>query len=159
MGGILFTQTLKDFQDALKQKSIIQSSEDFDYLIDDQYFALTISAKNKELKFEIDIFSGKVMSMICYKGYIGKLDNDIGIGTSIKALIKDERFGFNLDTDWFDRTPFDGLIVYPPLHLKDKCIEAALNGGDYPEFSIEKIELVDLDFAKEIFNDGTLTFE
>ncbi|MGB6049145.1 MAG: hypothetical protein WBG34_16235, partial [Flavobacteriales bacterium] len=43
MGGILFTQTLKDFQDALKQKSIIQSSEDFDYLIDDQYFALTIS--------------------------------------------------------------------------------------------------------------------
>jgi len=161
LGGLSFAQTIKDFQGALTNKTFDNNSFDnFDYSLDDKYFSLTLATKNKEIEIEMDLFSGKINSMTCRKGYLGKLNNDIGIGTSIKTVIaKDDSFGFNLDTDWFDRTPFDGLIIYPPLDLKDRCVEAAVNGTDYPDFDIETIELIDLDFAKEHFPDGQLTFE
>lgn len=161
LGGLLFTQTIKDFQGALTNKNFGNGSLDnFDYSVDDKYFSLTIGTKNNEIGIEINLFTGRINSMICRKGYLGKLENDSKIGTSIKALLaRDKHFGFNLDTDWFDRTPFDGLIIYPPPTLKDKCVDAAVRGTEYPDFKIEMIELIDLEFAKEHFPDGELTFE
>jgi hypothetical protein len=161
LGGLSFTQTIKDFQGLLTNKSFEKDSIDnFNYTLDSKYFYLTITTKNKEIQIEIELFSGNINSIACNSGYKGKLVNDIGIGTPIKEMLaKDDNFGFNLDTDWFDRTPFDGLIIYPPIHLLDKCIDAAVSGSDYPDFYIETIELIDLDFAKEHFPEGQLTFE
>ena len=159
LGGILFTQTIKDFEEPLINKSFdTKSFEHFDYSVDSRYFSLNI--QTKEIEIEINLFTGKICSMICRQGYLGRLENNVGIGTSIRAILDtDKNFGFNLDTDWFDRTPFDGLIIYPPIALKDKCVDAAVNGTKFPDFDIEVIELIDLEFAREHFPDGQLTFE
>jgi len=160
LGGCFFAQTIKDFRRALTNKSFGDESGNFYYSLDEKYFFLTIGAKNKEIEIEIDLFTGKINSMICRKGYLGKLENEFGIGTSIKTILaRDGNLSFNLDTDWFDRAPFDGLIIYVPPIFKDKCVDAAVMGTDYPDFDIEVIGLIDLDFAKEHFQDGQLTFQ
>ena len=161
LGGVSFTNTIKDFQEMLTSKSFINDNADnLEFSIDSKYFYLTITTLNKELGIEINLFNGRINSMTCRKGYLGRLDEDFGIGTSIKeALEKDKTLGFNLDQDWFDRIPFDGLIIYPPSNLIDKCIDAAVSGTDFPNFNIETIELIELSFAKEHFPDGQLTFE
>ena len=161
LGGFSFKQTLSDFQGALTNKTIDGSSGDnFNYIIDSHYFCLTISTKQEELKIELDLFTGKMISIACGKGYIGKLENDIGIGDSIlEVLNKDKTLFFNLDTSWFNRTPFDGLILYPPNNMLDESIEAAVDGTAFPDFKIETIELIDMNFDRENFGDGQLTFE
>ena len=161
LGGLSFAQTLKDFEGALINKGLNDNSGDnFNYHLDSNYFYLTITTTNYEIEIQVDLISGKINSMTCTNGYIGKLDNGIGIGSSIKAaLSKDETLYFNLDTDWFNRTPFDGLIIYAPNDIRDKCIDAAVYGTEFPDFNIQTIELIDLDFAKEHFSDGQLSFD
>ena len=160
MGGIFFNQTIKDFQEALVNKSLDNSSfVNFKYSIDEKFFSLTITSIKDELEIEIDLLNGRINSMICYKGYLGLLNNEFGIGSSIKKVIKkDNNLGYNLDTNWFSRTPFDGLIIYPPFELEEKCFSAAIDGTEFPDFKIKSIELIDLEFAKKLFSDGQLTF-
>lgn len=161
LSGLSFAQTIKDFKSVLINKSLDDNSGDnFNYYLDSKYFYLTLTTTNYEVEVQIDLISGKIDSMTCSNGYVGKLDNGIGIGSSIKtALAKDATLYFNLDTDWFNRTPFDGLIIYAPNHVRDKCIDAAVYGSEFPDFNIETIELIDLDFAKEHFSAGQLDFK
>jgi hypothetical protein len=106
LGGILFSQTIKDFQSPLTNKSFGNKSFDsFEYAVDSRYFSLKI--ETKQIEIEINLFTGKIYSMICREGYLGRLENNVGIGTSINRILETEKnFGFNLDMDWFDRTPF-----------------------------------------------------
>ena len=160
LGGVSFSHTIQDFKRALLKSS----SENillppFNYTFDKSYFFLTISSQNGDVEIEIDLSSGEIKSMLCQKGYTGTLENKVGIGTSIhEALKMDQPFGYNLDTDWFDRTPFDGLIIYPPPDVADQCMQAALSGKAFPDFNIETVEIIELNFAKEHLEDE-LIFE
>jgi len=100
------------------------------------------------------LFTGKISSIKCKTGYSGTLGNGIGIGTNIsKALEIDKSLGFNMDTDWIDRTPFDGLIIYVPKNLQMQCFDSASRGESLPNFKIETIELLDMEFAKKMYDD------
>ena len=161
LGGFNFNQNIKDYEQnwtySFFEKEI---KNGLNFKIDEKYFYLSINTENKEIQFDIDLFTGKLSSIICGNGYKGKLDNGIGIGSSIKdALKKDNSLGYNLDMDWIDRTPFDGLIIYVPQKLQMKCWECASRGIELPDFEIEQIELIDLDFAKKHYGDGELIFE
>lgn len=92
--------------------------------------------------------------MVCEKGYQGKLLNGFGIGSKISELIKAEsNFGFDLDHSFFTRYPFDGLVIYPPAKLADKIYSATIDGKTIPDFKIETIEILSMDFAREHFKD------
>ncbi len=161
LGGFSFKQNIKDFEQiwtySFFEKEIKNGLK---FQLDEKYFYLNISTENNEVEIDIDLFNGKLCSITCGKGYKGKLDCGIGIGSSIiEAIKKDSSLGYNLDTDWIDRTPFDGLIIYVPYKLQMKCWDSASRGIELPDFKIEKIELMDLGFARKYFRDGELIFE
>ncbi|WCO03634.1 hypothetical protein [Psychroserpens ponticola] len=160
LGGFNFNQNIKDFEQNWTYSYFEKEIKNgLNFKLDENYFYLSINTKNNEIQFDIDLFSGKLSSIICGKGYKGKLDIGVGIGSSVKdALKKDNSLGYNLDTDWIDRTPFDGLIIHVPQKLQTKCWDCASRGIELPDFEIEQIELIDLDFAKEFF-EGELYFE
>jgi len=161
LGGFSFNQNIKDFEQVWTYSYFEKEIKNrLTFKLDKKYFFLNITTENNEIGFDIDLFTGKLSSITCGKGYKGKLDNGIGIGSSIKdALKKDSRLGYNLDTDWIDRTPFDGLIIYVPHKLQMKCWDNTSRGIELPDFEIEQIELIDLDFAKKFYGDGELVFE
>lgn len=162
LGGFNFNQNIKDFEQnwtySYFEKEI---KSGLNFKLDENYFYLNVKTKNNEIQLDIDLFNGKLSSIICGKGYKGKLDIGvgIGIGSSVKdALKKDNSLGYNLDTDWIDRTPFDGLVIHVPQKLQTKCWDFASRGIELPDFEIEQIELIDLDFAKK-FYEGELYYE
>ena len=138
---------------------ILKKKNRFNFQLDEKYFYLNITSENNIIEIDIDLFTGKLSSIICRKGYEGKLDNGIGIGTLIKEVInRDSSLGYNLDTNWVNRTPFDGLIIYVPQKLQIKCWDNTSKGIELPNFKIEQIELIDLGFAKKFYGDGELIF-
>lgn len=155
-GGVTFKNVLTDFEyvltnELLNKKNIQKVIE---HTLDNEFLYLTLRTNNNEFKIEIDIFSGQISSMVCEKGYQGKLLNGFGIGSKISELIKAEsNFGFDLDHSFFTRYPFDGLVIYPPVKLVDKIYSATIDGKTIPDFKIETIEILSMDFAKEHFND------
>lgn len=160
LGGISFNNTISDFKEALMLKNHLKDYPDyFDYNINPRTFNLEISTKQKEITIEISLFTGRITSISCGKGYKGKLKNSLGIGSSIlQMMATDKSFGFNLDHDLFNRTPFDGLILGPPNHIRDKFVDAACGHGEYPDFEIDKIILMEMSYAKQVYSHGTMTF-
>jgi hypothetical protein len=158
LGGFNFKQNIKDFEQlwtySLFEKEI---KNGLNFKLDTDNFYLIISTENKEIEVDIDLFTGKLSSIYCRKGYKGKLNNGIGIGSSIKdALKKDSSLGFNPDTDWIERMPFDGLIIHVPNEHKTKFMDNIVWGTETPDFKIEVIELIDMDVAKKFYEDGSL---
>ena len=160
LGGFNFNQSINDFEQNWTYSFFEKELKNgMSFKIDEKYFYLSVSTQNNEIQFDIDLFSGKLSSISCEKGYKGKLDNGIGIGSSINEALKmDSSLGYNLDTDWIDRTPFDGLIINVPQKIQMKCWDSTSRGIELPNFEIERIELIDLDFAKKIY-EGELYFE
>ncbi|MEP3228007.1 MAG: hypothetical protein ABJN61_07935 [Flavobacteriaceae bacterium] len=161
LGGFNFNQNIKDFEQiwtfSYFEKEI---KNNLNFKLDEKYFFLNVRTENREIEIDIDLFTGKLSSISCGKGYRGKLDNGIGIGSSIKEALKiDNRLGFNPDTDWIVRTPFDGLIIYVPHKLQMKYMDNVVSGTEIPDFRIERIELIDIEYAKKFYGDGELIFE
>jgi hypothetical protein len=154
-GGVTFKNVLTDFEYVLTNKLLDRNIHKvIEHKLDNEYLYLTLKTHNNEFKIEIDIFTGKISSMVCEQGYQGKLLNGFGIGSEISELIKaDNNFGFDLDHSFFTRSPFDGLIIYAPVELVDKIYNATVDGKTIPDFKIETIEILSMDFAKEHFND------
>jgi hypothetical protein len=156
-GGVTFKNVLNDFEYVLT-KGILNKKihKDIEHSVDNEYLYLTLKTKNNEFKIEIDIFTGKISSMVCEQGYQGKLLNGFGIGSNMSEVIKaDSNIGFDLDHDFFTRCPFDGLVIYAPVKLIDKIFTATVDGKTIPDFKIETIEILSMDYAKEHFK-GTL---
>lgn len=154
-GGVNFNNTFSDFEFVLTNGIF---NRDFktvvDFQIDNDYFYITIHSKNKEFAIELDMFTGKICSMICNQGYTGELIKGFGIGSSMNDLIKiDSNIGFDLDNLIFARAPFDGLIIRPPYSLVDKIYSATCDGLSLPDFKIETLEILDISFAKKCFGD------
>jgi hypothetical protein len=161
LGGFNFNQNIKDFEQHWTSAFFGNNANNLmNFELDNEYFYLSVNSKHNEIQLDIDLFTGKLSSIRCGLGYKGTLQNGIGIGSSINdALKKDSRLGYNLDTDWIDRTPFDGLIIYVPKKLQMQCWDSASKGIELPNFEIEHMELIDLNFAKKIYKDGELIFE
>ncbi|AUP81199.1 hypothetical protein [Flavivirga eckloniae] len=154
LGGFNFTQKISDFEIDWTNSFFEKAESCLNYEIDKKYFFLNISTTNREVELNIDLFTGKISSMICKKGYSGTLENGIGIGSNIsKAFEIDKSLGFNMDTDWINRTPFDGLIIYVPKNLQMQCFNSASKGESLPDFKIETIELLDMEFAEKMYED------
>lgn len=92
--------------------------------------------------------------MVCGQGYQGKLINGFGINSKMSELLKtDNNIGFDLDHSFFTRYPFDGLVIYAPIDLVDSIYSATVEGKTIPDFKIQTIEILSMDFAKEHFKD------
>lgn len=154
-GGISFKNTIADFEDILTKKYFDTNYDtNIESKINIENFYLTLSTKGKEFEIEIDLFSGKINSMICRKGYVGKLINGFGIGAEMSEFIKaDNYIGFDLDHSFFRRYPFDGLIIYSPIELVDSIYTADICGDKIPNFKIECIEILDIEFARKYFKE------
>ncbi|WP_369615034.1 hypothetical protein [Flavobacterium sp. CFS9] len=154
-GGVTFVNILADFEYVLTNTLLDRNIHKvIDHTLDNEHLYLTLKTCNNEFKIEIDIFTGKICSMVCEQGYRGKLLNGFGIGSRISEIIKaDSNFGFDLDHSFFVRSPFDGLVIYAPVELVDKIYNATIEGKVIPDFKIETIEILSMDFAKEYFND------
>jgi|SRR5688572_3902930 len=154
-GGVTFNNVLTDFESVLTNKTLDTNIHTaIEHKLDNKYFYLTLHAKDNQFKIEIDIFTGKISSMICGRGYEGKLLNGFGIGSKMSEFIKaDNNIGFDLDHSFFVRSPFDGLVIYPPFELVDSIYSATVDGKAIPDFKIDTIEILEMDFAKEHFKD------
>jgi hypothetical protein len=160
-GGVTFKNVLTDFEYILTNKFLDKNIHSvIEHTLDNDYFYVTLQTNKSEFKIEIDIFTGKISSMVCGQGYKGKLINGLGINSKMSDLLKtDKNIGFDLDHNFFTRYPFDGLVIYPPIDLVDSIYSAMTVGGKtMPDFKIETIEILALDFAKKHFKD-TLFFE
>lgn len=156
-GGVTFKNVIGDFEYILINPK--PNETNIVHQIDDKYFFMNFATKNGEFEIEVDLFTGKISSMSCAKGYRGKLTNGIGIGSSINDCIKsDLKIYFDLDHSFFVSHPFDGLVIYAPAKLVDSIWSAECDGKPIPDFRIETIEILDMDFAKEHFS-GTLIAE
>lgn len=154
-GGVTFKNVLTDFEYILSNKISEKNTHTvIEHKFDNDYFYLTLQTNDSEFKIEIDIFTGKISSMVCGQGYQGKLINGLGINSKMSELLKaDNDIGFDLDHSFFTRYPFDGLIIYAPINLVDSIYSATVNGKTIPDFKIETIEILAMDFAKEYFKD------
>jgi hypothetical protein len=154
-GGVTFKNVLTDFEYILTNKHLDKNSHTvIEHKLDNDYFYVTLQTRESEFKIEIDIFTGKIGSMVCGQGYQGKLLNGFGINSKMSELLKTENnIGFNLDHSFFTRYPFDGLVIYAPIHLVDSIYSATVDGKTIPDFKIQTIEILAMDFAKEHFKD------
>lgn len=154
-GGVTFGNVITDFESVLTNTLLDRNIHKvIDHSLDDEHLYLTLKTRNNEFKIEIDIFTGKICSMICEQGYRGKLLNGFGIGSKVSEIIKaDSTFGFDLDHSFFVRTPFDGLVIYAPIELVDKIYNATVDGKIIPDFKVKTIEILSMEFAEEYFSD------
>lgn len=154
-GGVTFKNVLTDFEYILTNKLLDKNTHTvIEHKLDNDYFYVTLQTNKSEFKIEIDIFTGKISSMVCRQGYQGKLLNGFGINSKISELLKaDNNIGFDLVHSFFTRYPFDGLVIYAPINLVDSIYSATVDGKTIPDFNIETIEILDMDFAKEHFKD------
>ncbi|MGB3524861.1 MAG: hypothetical protein WBB32_02715 [Flavobacteriales bacterium] len=154
-GGVTFKNVLTDFEYLLTNKILDRNIHTvIEHKLDNDYFYLTLQTSDSQFKIEIDIFTGKISSMVCGQGYQGKLLNGLGIGSKMSEFTKaDNNIGFDLDHSFFVRSPFDGLVIYAPVELVDRIYSATVDGKTIPDFKIETIEILSMDFAKEHFKD------
>ncbi|MBP6303373.1 MAG: hypothetical protein KBB37_10610 [Bacteroidia bacterium] len=154
-GGVSFKNVLADFECILTKNLIERNSEaSIEHLLDNDFFYMTIRTKGREFEIELDLFTGQISSMICREGYVGKLSGEFGIGSKMSEFIKaDNNIGFDLDHSFFARSPFDGLVIYAPQKLVDSIYSATVDCKIIPDFKIETIEILSIDFAKEHFKD------
>lgn len=154
-GGVTFKNVVADFEYILTNKVLEKNTQTgIEHKLDNDFFYLTLETTRSEFKIEIDIFSGKISSMICNQGYQGKLLNGFGINSKMSELLKvDNNIGFDLDHLFFKKYPFDGLIIYAPINQVDAIYSATLEGKTIPDFEIETIEILSMEFAKKQFND------
>jgi hypothetical protein len=157
-GGVTFKNVLTDFEYILTNKLLNKNTNSaIEHKLDNDYFYVTLQTNKNEFKIEIDIFTGKISSMVCGQGYQGKLLNGFGINSKMSELLKtDNNISFDLDNSFFTRYPFDGLVIYAPIDLVDSIYSATVNGENIPDFKIQTIEILAIDFAKELFKDTLL---
>lgn len=155
-GGISFKNTLKDFESVITANLFENHSTKIKHEVDSKYIFITLSSQKKEFKTEIDLLTGKIVSMSCSKGYSGKIFKEFGVGDKMSDFIKaNPNIGFDLDHDAYVNHPFDGLMIYPPIQLRDKIMNAVVQGKAVPDFIIDSYEIIDMEFARKNF-EGTL---
>ena len=95
-----------------------------------------------------NLITGIMNHISCGAGYKGAFNNILYPGIKAKGdfFVKNE-FDFDLDLYWFSRYPFDGLIFYPPIELRDMCWDVAISSNAYPEFEVEEIILLNYEYA------------
>lgn len=158
-GGITFGNIIADFISVVTANLFDNHKTKIKQEFDNNNIYLTLKSENEEFEVDIDLLNGKITSMTCNSGYKGKLLKEFGIGSKMSDLIKfDKTIGFDLDHDFYVRHPFDGLIIYPPLGLASKIFNATISKKEIPDFEIETIQIVEMEFAKKLFS-GTLFFE
>lgn len=157
-GGITFKDSISDFESVVTANLFDNHKTQITQEFNSEYIYLTLKSEKGEFEIDIDLLTGKITSMTCNSGYNGKLLNELGIGSKMSELIKaDNTIGFDLDHDFYVRYPFDGLIIYPPSDLASKIFNATIAEESIPDFIIETIEIVDMEFAEKLFK-GTLFF-
>ena len=154
-GGVTFKNVLADFEYLLTNNILDRNNHTvIEHKLDIDYFYLTLQTSDSQFKIEIDIFTGKISSMVCGQGYQGKLLNGLGIGSKMSEFIQaDNNLGFHLDHSFFVKSPFDGLVIYAPVELVDRIYSATVDCKTIPDFKIETIEILSMDFAKEHFKE------
>ena len=75
LGGFNFNQKIKDFEHILTAPIFNNNYKALNFELDGNYFYLSLWTKKKEIETEIDLFTGKITSITCRKGYKGKLNN------------------------------------------------------------------------------------
>lgn len=150
LGGLSFSRKISEFSGNLISFENDKIHSQFNVILNDVYFYLSLISKDGSTKITFDIFTGRIIGFECFVGYTGKTIEGIGIGMSIKlALSIDSSLGFDLDYDVFCRSPFDGLLIYPPNNLRDECINAACSNGEYPDFNIDSILILEKEYYKK----------
>lgn len=158
-GGITFENCISDFESVITANLFDNHKTKINQEFDNKNIYLTLKSENEEFKVDIDLLNGKITSMTCNSGYKGKLLKEFGIGSKMSDLLKsDKTIGFDLDHEFYVRYPFDGLIIYAPDGLASKIFDATIEEKEIPDFEIKTIEIVEMEFAKKLFN-GTLFFE
>jgi len=157
-GGISFKNTLKDFESVITASLFENHHTKIKHEIDGKYIFITLCSLKREFEVEIDLLTGKIVSMSCNKRYTGKLFKEFGIGDKMSDLMSVKpNIGFDLDHDIYVNYPFDGLMIYPPIQLRDKIMNAVVQGESVPDFIIESFEIIDMEFARKHF-EGTLIY-
>jgi hypothetical protein len=158
-GDITFENTIADFESVITAGFFDNHKTKIRHEIDSKYIYMTLSSEKKEFEINIDLLTGKIVSMICRNGYKGKLFRDFGIGNKMSELLKvNKNIGFDLDYNFYVNYPFDGLIIYPPNYeLAEKIFNATLEEKNIPDFTIDTIEIIDMEFAKKVYS-GTLIY-
>jgi hypothetical protein len=158
-GNITFKNTVADFESVITANFFDNHKTKIKHQIDNKYIYITLSSEKKEFETDIDLLTGKIVSMTCRNGYRGKLFKDFGIGNKMSDLLKaNKNIGFDLDNNFYVNYPFDGLIIYPPNYeLAEKIFNATVEEKNIPDFIIDTIEIIDMEFAKKIYS-GTLIY-
>lgn len=154
-GGTTFKHALRDFEYTLVWH---QFEVDDTTRVIHEYegmFDIRIQSMDGSFKVYLNLFTGAITSMVCSKGYTGKLLNGHGIGSKMSDLLKtDNTWGFDLDHSFFVRYPFDGIIIHPPHQLVDEIYNVHCGyDGPSPDFEIETIELVEMELARIFYAD------
>jgi hypothetical protein len=69
-GGVTFKNVLTDFEYILTNKLLDKNTHTvIEHKLDNDYFYVTLQTNKSEFKIEIDIFTGKISSMVCGQGY------------------------------------------------------------------------------------------
>lgn len=157
-GGITFKDSIYDFESIITANLFDNHKTKIVQEFDSKLIYLTLKSEKGEFEIHIDLLNGKIISMTCTHGYSGKLLNELGIGSRMSDLIKaDKTIRFDLDHEFYVREPFDGIIIYAPNGLASKIFDAEISEKAVPDFQIDTIEIVEMEFAKKLFR-GTLFF-
>lgn len=158
-GNISFKNTITDFESVITASLFDNHKTKIMHEIDSKNIYMSLSSEGKEFEVDIDLLTGKIVSMTCRNGYKGKLFMEFGIGNKMSDLLKvNKNIRFDLDHDFYVNYPFDGLIIYPPDYkLAEKIFNATVEGKAIPDFTIDTIVIIDMEFAKKMYS-GTLIY-
>lgn len=158
-GNISFKNTIVDFKSVITANLFDNHKTKIKHIIDSKYIYINLSSERKEFEIDIDLLTGKIVSMMCRKGYKGKLLYNLGIGNKMSDLLKiNKRMVFDLDHNFYVNYPFDGLIIYAPNYeLAEEIFNATVENKIIPDFIIDTIEIIDMEFAKKHYK-GTLIY-
>ncbi|NMH24687.1 hypothetical protein [Flavobacterium solisilvae] len=157
--NISFKNSISDFEPVITANFFDNHKTKIKHEIDSKNIYISLSSEKKEFEINIDLLSGKIVSMTCRKGYKGKLFKDYGIGNKMSELLNaNKNIYFDLDHNFFVNYPFDGLIIYAPSYeLAQEIFNATVEEKIIPDFIIEAIEIIDMEFAEKIYS-GTLIY-
>ena len=148
LGGVTFLNKINDFSSNIINFKDNRLISEFIPEFNDHFYYLTLCLKDNSIKITFDILTGQIIGFECSGDYKGKTKEGIGIGMSIKSAFSvDDKLGFDLDYDVFCHYPFDGLLIYPPMNLRDSCVSAACNNGEFPDFIINSIIILEKKYA------------
>ena len=152
-GGVGFKNSIADFEYLLTEIFFDpQGFPELSYEIDDKYFVLTLNVKENALKIQFDILTGMINFIECGFGYTGDFNETLKVGIETKGeFFIRNALGFDLDLYWFSRSPFDGLVIFPPGILRDSCWDAGASGKRYPEFTVDRILVLNPEYAVNQF--------